>query len=167
MGHHGGARAVLAHPLLEARQPRRLRVPNRIEADHGALEDVEEGLGDPGVDGGGVRKGVTDSADTSLRERQHECTSFLAPVVAACRKELARGAQPALGVAPEEGVLVGRWGDAVSPEDELVVEANAEREDVSFGDDDAVCVGLWRRRQIYMYNSVESNAELDVPRGAP
>ena len=45
-------------------------------------------------------------------------------------------------MAPEEGVGV-RWGrDGVPSEEELVVKADAEGEDVPLGDDDPVCVRL-------------------------
>ena len=65
-------------------------------------------------------------------------------MVAAGGEVLARGVQEARGVAPEEGVGVG-WGrNGVSTEEELVVEADAEREDVPLGDDDPVRVRLSR-----------------------
>ena len=48
-------------------------------------------------------------------------------------------------MAPEEGVGVG-WGrDGVPPEEEFVVEADAEGEDISLSDDDPVRVCLWTR----------------------
>ena len=48
-------------------------------------------------------------------------------------------------MAPEEGVGVRRGRDGVPPKEELVVEADAEGEDVSLSDDDPVRVCLWTR----------------------
>ena len=43
---------------------------------------------------------------------------------------------------PKEGVAVGRGGDAVSSEKELVVETDAYRQDVAFRNDRTMSIGL-------------------------
>ena len=65
-------------------------------------------------------------------------------MVGACGEVLARGAQETVGVPPEEGVAVSGGGDTVSSEEKLVVETDADRKDVSLGDDDPVRVRLSR-----------------------
>ncbi len=142
MGQNHRARLVLAHTLLETRQLRGFRVPYGVEPYDSALIDIKEWLGHCCVDGRRVCEGVADGTDTGLRKRQHECIGLLAPVVAARSDVLARGAQETLGMTPKERILVGGRGNAVSSQQKLVVEADAEGQYVSLSDDDPVGVGL-------------------------
>ena len=124
-------------------EPHVLGEPCGVVTDGRTLVQGEQGLGNTGPLGGGVRAGVAESDDRAFGLREELVLGSLGAVAAGdAAKDLATLLEKGLRVLGQERLL-GIWdGEGVAAQDELTPETDAQCEDITLSNDDAVQVGL-------------------------
>ena len=102
-------------------------------------------MGNTGPLRGGVSAGVAESDDRAFGLREELVLGSLGTVAAGdSAQNFATLLEKSVRVLGQERLLGIRDGEGVAAQDELTPETDAQREDITLSDDDAVQVGLSR-----------------------